>query len=661
MTLYRQLVLFTLILFLVLFCGTWYAKLESTRAFLADQLQSHAQDAATSLGLSISQYLRDVEQDLPIAESMINAVFDRGYYRRIRFEDPHRQVRFEQSLDVRIENVPQWFIHRFPIAAPQAAANVMAGWIQAGTVHVESHPGYAYRTLWEDTRRMTWWFVGCGVFVILAGGIGLRFLLQPLVRVERQAEALCRKRYEIQDRLPWTRELRRVVEVMNRMTQKVKEMFEEQVVQAESLRERAYSDELTGLGNRRYFASQITARLDRRDAAARGAVILVQVRDLEGLNKERGFAAGDELLKRVAVLLRELTAPHASAVLARLTGGDFGIYLPDTPPWEAEALAAAAARGLSQLAVENLAPSDNVGSVGASTYEMATTMGRLLAEADLALRSAVQSGPNAWRVRAITPETDRMPMGRQQWKASLEKALQEGGIHLLAQPVVQTGDRDHRLHLELFSRIRQDDGELLSAGIFLPFAEQLNLVSRLDRLVLEQIRGLKAERLGVDRVAVNLSPASLGEEGFPEWVEAFLARLPEAAPRIVFEISEFGAINHLERVKAFGAMVQGRGHALGLDHYGQSFTHLGYLQSLRPEYVKIDRAYTGELKDAQSDSRFFIGSLCSVAHSIDIAVIAEGVETEIQFQKLKALHIDAVQGWLVGKPRPLGEMTAAAP
>ncbi|MFO7448295.1 MAG: EAL domain-containing protein [Ignavibacteriaceae bacterium] len=146
------------------------------------------------------------------------------------------------------------------------------------------------------------------------------------------------------------------------------------------------------------------------------------------------------------------------------------------------------------------------------------------------------------------------------------------------------------------------------------------------------------------------------DAAFCQWVDSFLESLPAAAPRIIFEFSEFGAVHNLEQVKAFGALVQGRGHALGLDHYGQSFSHLAYLQSLRPDHVKIDGGYTGELKDEENDSRFFIASLCSVAHSIDIAVIAEGVETEIQLERLKALHIDAVQGWLIGKPRPIAEI-----
>ncbi|MDP2268484.1 MAG: diguanylate cyclase, partial [Deltaproteobacteria bacterium] len=423
---------------------------------------------------------------------------------------------------MKIENVPPWFIRWIPLKPPEASANVMSGWIQAGTIVVKSHPGYAYKTLWEDMVGTTLWFIACGLFVLIAGGFGLRFLLRPLVLVERQADAICRKEYEIQQRVPWTKELRRVVEAMNRMTHKVKEMFEEQVTQAEGLRERSYHDPVTGLGNRRYFDTQITARLDRRDSVTKGILLLIKLNDLDKLNQLKGFQAGDEFLKRMATLLQDATHHYASGVLARLTGGDFGIFLPDAPAWDAETIAADVASKLSGLAAEQIAITDNIGYVGAATYETTTTLGRLLSEADLALTAARQAGPNGWGVRAITEETDKMPLGQQQWREKLEKALQERRISLDAQPVVKTTDRNQLLHLEIFSRIVQEDGKFLSAGIFMPLAERLNLVSSLDRIVLEEVLKLDRRQLKVDSIAVNVSPASLQDNEFRQWVYSFL-------------------------------------------------------------------------------------------------------------------------------------------
>jgi len=649
MTLYRQLIIFTLCLFFLLFTGSWLAKFESTRSFLINQLQSHAQDTATSLGLSISSHVG--AGDIATVEGMINAVFDRGYYESIRLDDTTNKTVLERRLKVTIEEVPQWFISLVPLKTPEATANIMSGWRQTGTVHVKSHPGYAYNTLWEDAVRMTLWFVACGILVLAGGAIGLRFLLKPLFRVEQQADALCRKEYEIQERLPWTKELRSVVQAMNRMTIKVREMFEEQVIHTESLRERAYHDLLTGLGNRRYFESQINAYLDIPESPKKGILLLLQINDLATLNLERGFLAGDELLKRVGNLIRDGFAQYDSAILSRLNGSDFGIFLPDVESWAAESVTSLLTNQLRQVATERISLTDNIGHVGVSVFDGSVTLARILSEADAALATAKQTGPNAWSIR--TTGDEKVPLGQFQWKEMLENALKENRVALEAQPVVAVRDHNKMMHLEIFSRIMREDGEWLSASLFMPFAERMKLVSTLDRLVLEKITQFNRLDLPSENVAVNISAASLQDISFRQWLENYLVKLPPSSPRLIFEFDEYGAVQNLQILREFRTFLEKQGHGIGLDHFGRSFSHLGYIKSLRPDYVKIDRAYTGELKEEENDARFYISSLCRVAHSIDIAVIAEGVETEQQFRILKELNPDAMQGYFLEKPQPL--------
>ncbi|MDD5523501.1 MAG: EAL domain-containing protein [Kiritimatiellae bacterium] len=649
MTLYRQLVIFTVLLFLILFTGTWFAKLESTRSFLTNQLESHAQDTASSLGLAVSQY----PDDMVSVETIINAIFDRGYYETIRFIDPNGKILLERNLKVVIEGVPSWFIKLVPLKVPEANAYVTAGWRQAGTIYVKSHAGYAYNSLWQDIKHTTLLFALCGIFILIAGGFGLRMLLRPLVLVEQQADALCRKEYEIQTKIPRTRELRRIVFVMNRMTEKVKEMFSEQVIQAEGLRQRAYNDSLTGIGNRRYFESQVTACLDNKDSDMKGILLLIRINGLEILNKQRGFLVADELLKRVAALMQEIAAKLAGSVLARLSGSDFVLFLPDYPPSEAARLSGEVANTLSSLAAADITATENVSNVGTCAYDRSVTLGQLLAEADLALAAATQTGANAWHVRTVMESAGKAPFGQQQWKEALEKVLKDRRIVLYSQPVVKAADRNIILHQEIFSRIILEGSEIINASVFIPIAERLKLISALDRLIIEEVMKLDRKELGADDIAVNLSPSSLQDESFVQWIQNTLVNLPENAPKIIFEFGEFGAVQNENILKSFTAVIRACGHKLGLDHYGQSCGNLKYLQSLRPDYVKIDRAYTGELKDEDSDSRFFISSICSVAHSIDVIVIAEGVETEKQWQLLRELNIDAIQGYIIDSSKPI--------
>ncbi|MBU5615327.1 bifunctional diguanylate cyclase/phosphodiesterase [Geomonas azotofigens] len=656
MTLYRQLIIFTVVLFLLLFTGTWYAKLANTRTFLTNQLESHVQDTATSLALSISPHV--AQKDLTVVEGMISALFDRGYYQKITYSDPRGKVLIERTLPVRVEDVPQWFVALVPVKTPEAISDVMAGWNQGGSILVKSHPGYAYATLWSEVISMTVWFAACAAFLLLAAGIGLRILLKPLVAVERQADALCRKEYQLQESLPRTREFKSVVEAMNRMTVKVKEMFEEQAARAEGLQERAYQDPVTQLGNRRFFESQVNADLGRQDQNGCGLLVLVRIHGLEALNQKKGLQAGDDLLKRVASLLKSSLNAYADTALSRLTGGDFGIFLPNASASEGGLIATDIAAQFGRVAMEKIALTDNIGHLGIATYQGSTTLTRLLAEADLALSAALQKGANSWELRAVTGETETLPQGQQHWKDALVRALDERRITLDAQGVIENGPGRKVVQLELFARIMEQDGKALDAALFMPVAERLKLVSSIDRMVIEEALKVDYRRLGVERVAINLSPTSLEDVAFRNWLYAFLKALPAGAPHVSFEFSEFAAVQHLVNIREFGAAVRECGHGIGLDHYGRSFSKLGYLQSLHPEYVKIDRAYTGELSGGENDSRFYVASLCSVAHSIDIKVVAEGVESEEQAAILKELNLDGMQGYFFGRPQPLSSYPA---
>lgn len=651
MTLYRQLLIFTLILFLLLFTGTWLAKLNSTRGFLLAQLESHAQDTATSLGLSISPYIE--ENDLPTVETMFNAVFDRGYYSVVRLVDVEGKVVIDRSRDVAVDTVPGWFVGLIPLKTPIASSLVLSGWNQAGTVMVQSHPGYAYKTLWETAVNTSIWFGAMIILVVVVGGIGLRFLLKPLKKVEHQAETLCKKQYEIQTQLPRTRELRRVVEAMNKMTYKVKEMFDEQARVAERLRKNAYHDPLTGQGNRRYLEGQVASRLNSEEGPVGGAFFLVEVQGLQNVNREKGFEIGDELVRKVSAVLAESVEYVPLAALARLTGGNFGMLLPDISKGEAERVAENIMSELALLGNEGMTLSDEIAHLGGIVYDRPRELGHLLADADTALHEAQQKGSNKWAVITTAETPDGDPRGRKRWRDILQNALEEKNVFLYGQPVMAPGDNNRAIHLEVFSRITDESGQLLNAAMFIPLAERLNLVAALDRIVLEKVLKTCGSCKQPVELAVNLSPASLKKDDFRNWIIRELERNASKGPRIRFEFTEFSAVRNLKLIKDFGKELHRLGHGYGLDHFGQSFSNFGYLQSLRPDFVKIDRAYTDELQGRNSDSHFFISSLVGVAHSLDILVIAEGVEMVDQLKLLQELNLDGMQGYLLGRPEPL--------
>ncbi len=652
MTLYRQLLTLTFVLFLALFAATWLVKLRTTLSFLENQLESHAQDTATSLGLSISPHL--IEKDLATVETMINAVFDRGYYQAILLTDLDGKTLIEKSLEVTISDVPDWFIRLIPIRTPRAGTLLTAGWNQMGHLHVESHPGYAYKALWDATVKMTKVFGITAFLVLTLGAFGLRLLLVPLRKVEQQAQDLCRKRYTFQEKLPRTRELRRVVVALNTMTGKVKQMFDEQAQLAEKLRKSAYTDTLTGLGNRRYLESQVAARMAGDGTAVKGAFLLVQIDDLQELNQKKSYEFSDRLLQNVASLLREATREAKHSALSRLSGGSFAVFLPGATTDDAEGIAKKITAGFTVLAAENVGYPANVGHTGGVVYKKATGLEQLLSLADRQLSSAKNQGPNSLQIAPLPTEPKGLPLGKQQWRRLLDHIVDKRGIDFFRQSVVDSRYLEQVMHLEILARITMQGGEILNAGLFIPLAEQLRKISAIDRIVLEKVLQISPARLPGE-LAVNISPTSLKDAAFAEWLFNELERRRATAPKIIFEFAECHATRELAMLRDFAGRVKALGHNVGIDHVGQSFANFGYLKSLQPKYIKIDRAFTDELKKGDSDSQFFIGSLTGVAHSLDIQVIAEAVEEAGQLDMLRELGLDGIQGYLIDTPSALGK------
>jgi diguanylate cyclase (GGDEF)-like protein len=440
---------------------------------------------------------------------------------------------------------------------------------------------------------------------------------------------------------------------MNSMTSKVKQMFDEQAQIAERLRKNAYSDVLTGLGNRRYLQGQVSAGMDMADTSIKGAFLLVQVHNLQKLHQERGYQFADHLLQQIAECIRVATRDLKNSALSRISGGSFAIFMPNATEEAACRAAGAITRGFAGLASENIGYPENVGHVGGVSYDKATSLGHLLSGADRILSSLQNQGANIWKVEPLSSEQTEMPHGEQEWRQIFDQVLSDKNISLYGQSVVVCSDLKKRMHVEILSRIILPTGQMLNAGFFIPLAERVQRISSVDRIVLEKVFQIEGGKLHTSELAVNISPSSLKDASFMTWVLSSLKNLPSGAHKIIFEFAEYNATQELEILRNFAKEVKALGHFIALDHFGQSFANFGYLKSIHPKYVKIDKAFSDELKAEGSDSHFFIGSLASVAHSLDILVIAEGVEDEKQYQTLCDLNIDGVQGYYIDKPEEL--------
>ena len=648
MTLFRQLIVIITILFMIVFSGTFIVSVNNTRTFISSQLQSHAQDAATSLGLSLSPHAAN--NDITTMTLMVDAMFDSGYYREIKVVGVDGKTLIERELPMHIDDVPQWFINSVPLETPQGEALIMAGWQQAGVIHVHSNPGIAYAKLWRDSTGMFWLMLGVAILSLGLGWIILKIILRPLHALEEQADAICKREYPVQTKMPWARELRAFVLAMNRMVMKVKEMFEQQARAMERMQAQAYMDPVTGLGNRRHLEARLQNLINNPELFAGGALFLLEINGFKEFNDQHGYQAGDELLRHASTLLSEVCAAHLDSFAARLGGADFALVAPHIAAAEAEIIGKQLSESLARLSEAGMADSKEAGNIGIVLYYGQDSASKLLGEADLALRIAQERGCNAWHLG--NPEQCALTeiAGALNWSTFLKEVIAERRITLFLQPV-KGRVPENILHHEVLSKITGNNGQLLSAGVFMPYVNRFGLHREMDQLVVSEVMKLmKLDRArDIPAIAINLSPESVHDAAFVAWLCAELDRNPTVASKLIFEVSEYGATKNLDSIRRLIDKTSFAGARFSLDHFGRGFSSFGYLSSLKIHYLKVDGSYVHGI-DQDKDDQFFVDAVIKIAHGLDIEVIAESVETEEEQQTLLDLNVYGLQGYLVGAP-----------
>ena len=645
MSLSRQLILLVFNLVLLLFLGTVTISVYNTRDYLESQLGSHAQDAATSLGLSATTHVR--EKDRAMVVSMVNAMFHRGDYLSIRFQNLQGEDWIERRAEIQIDDVPGWFLGLFELDPPERSATLMSGWQQVGRVLVTSHPGLAYRQLWQTALHTLNLFLIGSLLILLVALVVLRYVLRPLKQVEWQAEAICNREFPVVEQRPFTLEFRRVVEAMNRLSSRVGRMLSESEQMAARLREQVFRDPLTGLANRRQFMDVLEHRIADAELFESGGLLLVQLKDFKRFNQEQGYTAGDELLKAVGTTLAETAGEQTGATVAHLSGADFAILLEAVSGEQMTRFAADVAAAVAGLYRRFELASSDVGHVGGALYR-GQESSELLSEADLALREAQRAGANASVVHQQESATASTRTGSE-WRALIENAITEGYFSLLRQPVVGCVDCD-LLHQEVYLRIRESqDGPDIPASMFIPMAESCGLSSMIDKAVIEEVLvGIEAGAYP-GKVAINLSADSLGEKGHLDWVEARLRQRPLAAKRLILELPEYGVSAQISRLTTWIDRLQSLGVEFSLDQFGKGFSSFAYLRSVKAHFVKVDGSFVRNLEQ-QEDNQFFLRTLASIAHGLDMQVIGESVETEAAWQTLRRLGLDGGRGYWLGAP-----------
>ncbi|WP_348943802.1 EAL domain-containing protein [Chitinibacter sp. FCG-7] len=634
------------LLFTVLMAGLFIERVQSTRQYAQEQLSATAQDAASSLAYPLARALG--KDDVILAETAIKALLDRGYYLHIEIISVRGNSLAKLAQARTIEGVPAWFVSALPLELTPGSALISDGWRQMGRVVVVSDPALAYQQLWKTLTRTTAILSLVYIISLLLMVVLVRQLLKPLRQIEQSAQQVQQRQFHPISDLPGTREFRRVVEAFNVMIERVRQFLAIEQQRAEEYRHQAFTDPISGLDNRRSLDLRIDHILKNQPHDKNAAAIAVQLANLVEFNTQEGYQNGDLAIAEFARALRDTIGPQAQ-IVARLDGTTLLALRYDLDEQQLVQLSEDILLSLRSITIKMPKPIRY--AVAIVDFAAGMNKSRLLGAVDLALQQALYGGGESIQRTTASTSGDDYPSGSQEWREVLQTAIRNKHWGIQSQPV-QTIAHKAILHHEITATLQHDQQPWIKAALFVPMAARHGLLEEAERSLFEVIIGkLKTSpTLAGESIALNMG--LLGALGTVEGQDIFLQQLDKIkayASRIAFEVPEHQLLAHPELAKRLAKLLADSGFRFGIDHFGFSASAASLMQTLRPQYVKIDRRLIRDMNDHQ-DSRQMIASLLQVADSLNILTIAQGVETQQQWQQLEDMQLKAAQGYLIGRP-----------
>jgi diguanylate cyclase (GGDEF)-like protein len=415
-------------------------------------------------------------------------------------------------------------------------------------------------------------------------------------------------------------------------------------------------DPLTGLVNRLIFERRAQRQLD--DPSAAHALLYVDIDRLQTINEAFGFNAGDEVIQRVAEVVRR--SAGVDGLATRIAGDRFALLFPkrtlaDGVDVARKILAAAGQIGYVDGS-ESLPVSVSVGVAAEARERVA----HLIASAELACKRAKQQGRNRIETESLEGNVTLLRSSQLIAAASLNDALKNNDFRLEAQPIVGLRTRaTETVGFELLVRMRSPEGELLAPDKFLDAADRYQFLPALDRWVISTaIDTLRTHGVGEALCfTVNVSAQSLASGKYASFALEQIAQAGLPAGSFCFEIKESSAMNQLAGAEQLIRELSRAGCKVALDDFGWGLSSLAHLKRLPVDYLKIDGRFVRRvLEDRVAES--IVSGIAKAARTLGVAAIAEHVESAQIAERLLALEVEFGQGFHLGRPQPFGRAAA---
>ena len=409
----------------------------------------------------------------------------------------------------------------------------------------------------------------------------------------------------------------------------------------------AYNDELTNLPNRRSFMEKLNSELESKKE---GAIIFLDIDNFKAINDTLGHVHGDELLNRVAYRLKLLLG--ANAFISRFGGDEFLILISDIDKESVENLA----NSIHDIFDESFLLNNNKinvdFSMGITFYPKdSSDINQLIMNADTAMYQVKASGRNHFKffdLEMIESIKEKVKI-----ETKIREALKNDGFVLHYQPQIKVD----ALSIYGFEALLRFKNDTLSPAVFIPIAEESGLIIEVGRWVTNeailQLYDWKERHINLKPISINLSTKQIMDKGYIEFLRAGLEKYAIPPEFIEIEITESILLEKTERTIEFLNELKQVGVKIALDDFGTGYSSLSYLTFIPVDKIKLDKSLSDKFLELTNIK--VMDSLISLAHSLELEVIAEGIEDLEQYRRLRVGKCDYIQGYLFGKPIEINE------